>query len=230
MPGLWGLHGPGSQLVGEPRAPALPQIWVSPGAHWSVTEAHGPAKSSYLGTDGPCSCKRCTCPRCGLFWGKAARAAFWGWKHSCALPGAAWCTRSCPGDSAGHSQAGTAGHLCSSWLCQALLSSSAVPGISQGTATAWRGFGRSVSCCFPACCCPRLQGARPAPAPTDVCRWTPRRHRPSTMLPGEGTLGPGCFTAGAGAAPAPLRASAPTRSSLLRFAFCRPQGHAGAEG
>ncbi|KAM6194208.1 complement C1q tumor necrosis factor-related protein 1 isoform 1-T1 [Sarcoramphus papa] len=53
----------------------------------------------------------------------------------------------------------------------------------EGTATAWRGFGRLVSCCFPACCCPRLRGARPAPAPTDVCRRTPRRHCPSTMLP-----------------------------------------------
>lgn len=88
-------------------------------------------------------------------------------------------------------------------LCQALLSLSAIPGISQGTATAWRGFGHSVCCCSPACCRPALRGARPAPAPTSVCRWTPWRHRPSTTLPGEGSPGPGCFTAGAGAALAP---------------------------
>ncbi|KAM6245623.1 complement C1q tumor necrosis factor-related protein 1 isoform 2-T2 [Porphyrio hochstetteri] len=54
----------------------------------------------------------------------------------------------------------------------------------EGTAAAWRGSGCSVSCCS-ACCCPTLCGARPAPAPTSICRWTPRRHHPSTTLPGE---------------------------------------------
>uniref|UniRef100_A0A8B9LZK2 C1q and TNF related 1 n=1 Tax=Accipiter nisus TaxID=211598 RepID=A0A8B9LZK2_9AVES len=186
MPRLWELHSPSSQLVGKPRAPPLPQMWVSQGAHWSITKAHSPPKSSCSGTDGPCSCKRHMYPCCGLCCRRAAaRVAFWGWKYSCALPGAAWCTRSCPGDSAGHSQAGTARHLCNSWLCQALLSPSAIPGISQGTATAWRGFGCSVSCCFPACCCPPLWRARLPPALTSVCRQIPRRHRPSTMLPGE---------------------------------------------
>lgn len=29
VPALWGLHGPGSPLAGEPPAPALPQTWVS---------------------------------------------------------------------------------------------------------------------------------------------------------------------------------------------------------
>lgn len=228
MPRLWELHSPSSQLVGEPGAPPLPQMLVSQAAHWSITEAHGPPKSSCSGTDGPCSCKRHTYLCCGLCCRRAAaRVAFWGWKYSCALPGAAWCTRSCPGDSTGHSQAGTARHLCNSWLCQALLSLSAIPGISQGTATAWRGFGCSVSCCFPACCCPPLWRARLPPALTGVCRQTPRRHHPSTMLPGEGTPGPGCFAARA--VLAPQRALAPTRSSLLCFAFCPPQGHTGAE-
>ena len=127
---------------------------------------------------------------------------------------------------------GTARHLCRSWLRQALLSPSAVPGISQGTATAWRGLGHLVSCCSPACCCPRLRGASPAPAPApaSVRRRTPRRHRPSTMQPGEGTPGLGPFTAVAGAAPAPQRALAPTRSSPLRFAFCPPQRLARAGG
>uniref|UniRef100_A0A8C4JBP6 C1q and TNF related 1 n=1 Tax=Dromaius novaehollandiae TaxID=8790 RepID=A0A8C4JBP6_DRONO len=53
----------------------------------------------------------------------------------------------------------------------------------EGAAAAWRGLGQPVPCCSAACCCPPLRGASPAPA--RACRRTPRRHRPSTTLPGE---------------------------------------------
>lgn len=117
-PRALGAAWPRSQPVGESRAPALPQTRVSPGAHWSVTKAHSPAESCWVGTGGPCSCTRWMSPRCGLCWGRAAeRAAFWGWKCSCALPGAAWSSRSCAGDSAGHSRPGMAGQGSSARPC-----------------------------------------------------------------------------------------------------------------
>lgn len=120
-----------------------------------------------------------------------------------------------------HSQAGVAGCPGSSWHCQVLPSSSAVPGISQGTAAAWRGSGHPVSCCCPACCCPPRRG--PSPTLTHVCGQTPGRHRPRTTMPGEGALGLGQVTAGDRAALALPRAPAPTRSSLLLFALCPPR-------
>lgn len=105
------------------------------------------------------------------------------------------------------SQAGVAGCRGSSWHCQVLPSPSAVLGISQGTAAAWRGSGHPVSCCCPACCCPPRQG--PSSALTHVCGQTPRRHRPCTTMPGEGAPGLGQLTAGDRAALALHRAPAP---------------------